>query len=51
MLGPTRLMVYKYAYTVRLEQGETLEDIDNSYLELKRLTEEDVEQIHNALGL
>lgn len=51
MLGPTRLMIYKHAYTVRLEQGERLEEIDQSYLRLKRLTEEEVKQIHNALGL
>ena len=51
MLGPSRLMIYKYAYNVRLERGEKLEDIDNSYLTLKRLTEDEVKQIHDALGL
>lgn len=51
MLNETRLKVYVHAYDVRLKRGHLLEDIDNDYLRLNRLTEEDIIQIHTALGL
>ena len=51
MLNNTRLNVYKYAYTVRIKNHEKIEDIDKEYMEKAKLTKEDIEQIHHALGL
>ena len=51
MLNSTRLKVYINAYNVRLNRGESIEKIDNDYLNLKRLKKEDIEQIHKAIGL
>lgn len=50
MLSEMRMKVYINAYNVRLERGEKLEDIDNDYLGLKRLTKEDIQKIHAMLG-
>lgn len=50
MLSEMRMKVYINAYNVRLERGEKLEDIDNDYLNLKRLTKEDIQKIHAMLG-
>lgn len=46
MLNPTRLKIYVNAYIVRLEKGESIENIDESYLSLNRIKEDDVKQIH-----
>ena len=45
----TKLKVYLNAYIIRLNRGEKLEDIDNDYLELKKLTKEDIDRIHAEL--
>lgn len=50
MLSEMRLRVYINAYNVRLERGETLDAIDKDYLNLKRLTQEDVKKIHTYLS-
>lgn len=50
MLSEMRMKVYINAYNVRLERGEKLEDIDNDYLNLKRLAKEDIQKIHAMLG-
>ena len=44
-----RFKVYIHAYTVRLRHGEKLEDIDKEYLERKRLTETEIELVHEKL--
>lgn len=49
MLNESRMKVYINAYTVRLQRGEKLEDIDKDYIEMKRLTEKDVKEIHSKL--
>jgi hypothetical protein len=51
MLNATRMKVYINAYLVRLDKGEALEDIDKSYLDLKRLTEVDIKKIHDQLNI
>ncbi len=51
MLNDSRIKVYINAYTVRLNKGEKLEDIDKDYLDLKRLTESDVKDIHKRLKI
>ena len=51
MLGETRLKIYRHAYSVRMAKGESVSKIDKSYLDMKRLTEEEVKQIHISLGL
>lgn len=50
MLNNTRLKVYIHAYTVRLNRGELLDDIDDSYRKLKRLTDEEISQVHRSLN-
>ena len=49
MFTPTRLKVYVNAYIVRLENGESLSNIDNYYLNRNKITESDKEAIHNRL--
>lgn len=51
MLNNSRIKVYINAYTVRLNKGEKLEDIDKDYIDLKRLTPDDVKEIHKRLKL
>ena len=51
MLNNSRIKVYINAYTVRLNKGEKLEDIDKDYIDLKRLTVEDVKEIHKRLKM
>lgn len=49
MLNTSRMKVYINAYTVRLERGESLEEIDKDYLDLKRLTKDEINEIHKRL--
>ena len=51
MLNTSRIKVYINAYTVRLERGESLEDIDKDYINMKRLTKEETQEIHKRLKL
>lgn len=51
MLNSSRTKVYLNAYTIRLQRGEKLEDIDKDYLDLKRLTQADIKEIHKKLKL
>lgn len=51
MLNETKLRVYSGAYRIRLKRGEKLSDIDNLYLSMKRLTQEEIEQIHIFMNL
>ena len=51
MINNTRLQIYKKAYWTRLNRGEKLEDIDKDYLNLKRLTQEDIDLIHKELKI
>lgn len=51
MLNNSRIKVYINAYTVRMNKGEKLEDIDKDYIDLKRLTPEDVKEIHKRLKM
>ena len=41
-----KLTIFKNAYKIRLENGDTLEEIDVSY---PRLTEEEIAEIHKNL--
>lgn len=41
-----KLTIFKNAYKIRLENGDTLEDIDASY---PKLTAKEKEEIHNSL--
>lgn len=43
-----KLTIFKNAYKTRLKNGETLEEIDLSY---PKLSEEEIKEIHEALGL
>lgn len=43
--------VYINAYIVRLENGETLEDIDKSFIDMGRLTQFDCDRLHEMLPL
>lgn len=49
-LNDSRLKVYTNAYLIRLGKGENLEDIDKDYLDLKRLKEEDIKEIHKKIN-
>ena len=49
-MNEMRFKIYLNAYIVRLNRGEKLEDIDNDYLSLKKLTEEDIQKIHRKLN-
>lgn len=49
MLNMTRLRLYVNAYNVRMEKGESIESIDNSFLSLKRLKKEEIKQIHDII--
>lgn len=49
MLNESRTKVYLNAYLNRLQKGESLEEIDKSYLDLKRLTKDDIEEIHELV--
>lgn len=51
MLNPTKLKVYSNAYRIRLQRGEKLSEIDSLYLKSKRLTNEEIEQIHKFMKL
>lgn len=51
MLSNSRIKVYINAYTVRLMRGQSIEDIDKDYLDMKRLTPEDVKEIHKRLKI
>ena len=50
MLNKTRLKVYINAYVTRLRNGESLDKIDEDYLNLRRLNEDDIDQIHKYLS-
>ena len=43
-----KLTIFVNAYKTRLSNGETLEEIDASY---PKLTEEEIAEIHEALGM
>ena len=45
----TKFKIYVNAYVTRLEKGESIESIDNLYIDLSRLTQEDIKKIHNRL--
>ena len=49
-MNETKFKIYLNAYIIRINRGEKLEDIDNDYLNLKKLTEEDIEKIHQKLN-
>ena len=49
MLNTSRMKVYINAYTVRLEHGESLEEIDKDYLDLKRLTKDEINKINRDI--
>lgn len=51
MLNDTKLKTYAKAYRTRMNRGEKVSEIDKLYLDMKRLTEEEVTQIHNFLKL
>lgn len=51
MLNESRIKVYKNAYYVRMEKGESIESIDKSFLESGRLTIEEIKKLHSIMGL
>lgn len=50
MLNNQRLKVFINAYLTRLEKGETLESIDKSYINIGRLSDEDIKIIHEKIN-
>jgi hypothetical protein len=51
MLNETRLKVLVNAYSVRLGKGESLESIDESLRNIKRVNESDIKKIHDKLNI
>ena len=51
MLNKTRLQTYMHAYYVRMTRGEKVADIDKDYLEMGRITEDDIKLIHKELKI
>jgi hypothetical protein len=51
MLNPTKLKTFSHAYRTRMNHGESVESIDELYLSLKRLSEEDIVQIHQFMKI
>ena len=50
-MNGTRFKVYKHAYWVRLSRGESLSSIDELYRTKYHLTEDEIKEIHKALGI
>lgn len=51
MLNDSRIKVYVNAYITRLSRGESLSSIDEDYINMKRLTKKETEEIHKKLNL
>lgn len=49
MLTKSRIKVYINAYIKRMNKGETMEEIDNSFISIRRLTQEEADYIHTLL--
>lgn len=47
----SQIKVYINAYIVRLKNGETLEEIDESFISIGRLTQTDCDKLHEMLPL
>lgn len=49
MLTETRKKVYINAYIKRMNKGETMEEIDKSFISIGRITNEEANYIHSLL--
>ena len=49
MLTESRKKVYVNAYIKRMNRGETMEEIDESFISIGRISQEEADYIHSLL--
>ena len=49
LVDATRMKIYVIAYMTQMSQGKTMDELDKMYLDLGRLTEKEIKEIHKQL--